>query len=134
MTKSDLLARINYCIFIGHLTVFNGKRFNECSRISTGKNKAYFLYVTMKYIAALLSKPVCKNRKSCNIAALNKELGITALFCIIEFSVGVNALGFVFEKRMSKYIVSRVMSVIPYNRNRVTIVFLERISHDSSSV
>ena len=91
MIKLNAFTGIDHTLFIITIIMLD-HGLNVSTRIRTGKNQAHFTNRAMNHVITLLLKLVCENRKSRNIAMLNKLLGVTALLSIVKGTIGVNAL------------------------------------------
>ena len=133
MLQYDVFSSINDSFLFGFLAMLNDG-INKSTRISTCKNKAHFTNNTMHYICTLLLKFICKNRQLSDVAMLNQRFSILTVYCIIERTVCIDTLVPVFKESMTENVGRLVMSVVPDQRNDLSIAFLESIFQDSSSI
>ena len=104
------------------------------SRISSGKDQTNFSNITVNNIRSVLTKLICPNGQISNIAMFYKRLRGLTILGIVKFAINTNAFAHILENAMTKNIVHRIMLMVPYDGNYSTIVFLESIMHNDSTI
>ena len=134
--KIESATSVNDSLFIAVIIAMLNDVFDERARISTGQYKAYFFDIAMKYVASalVLRKMISINRQCFYIAMHNQLSSLFARLATIERTVGIYAFGFVLKRRLTQAVERIVVLMVPYQRDYVTVVVLESISTNGSTI
>ena len=116
------------------LTMSNGDVVDERSRISPRKHKAYFANIAMLDQTGFLPDVIRVDGHCINIAMSNRHLCVLSGRRIIEHAKRIDAIRSILKLAVPKNIRWIGMIMLPYERNRGSVVFDEGILHDGSTI
>ena len=132
MDHNILIIANNKALF-GVFTV-NHNRINECTGISTGHHNTYFSNNTMQNFITGLLKFISINRQGFNITMPNCFFCCLPRFAIIEGAICIHTFVTILEQCMTENIVGVAVIVVINQRNGLSVIALERIFTNNSTV
>ena len=89
---------------------------------------------SMQNITARLLQFVRINRQGLHVTVANSFFRCQTRFALIECAIGIYTLIAILEQRMTQNIIRVIMTVVPNQRNGLSIVVLERILTNGSTI
>ena len=133
----DLLARENDGLIVQRLfkpVMGHDDVVDECTGVSTRKHEAHFANNPVDDVLTALHQVVGVDGERRYILVQNERLGILTIGGLIELAVGVDAIRTILENCMPENVVDVGVTVLPAERNLLTIVTLEGVGLNSPPI